>query len=150
MPRLTIAERLELNSIPEPNSGCILWTGSYLWNGYGQFKTDTANTAPRASWEEANGRPVPDGLHVMHKCDNRACINPAHLKIGTRQDNMDDMKAKGRQRHGIAHKAAKLTPDQVRAIRVDTRSSRLISEDYPVSADNVRSIKTGRCWNHVK
>lgn len=148
MPRWSTAERLERNSIPEPNSGCLLWLGSYLDNGYGQMRAGNTNTAHRVAWETANG-PIPDGLHVLHKCDVRGCINVAHLKLGTRQDNMDDMVAKGRQQRGTKHALAKLSPEQVRAIRSDPRSSRLVALDHGISAGNVRSVRTGVTWRNI-
>lgn len=151
MPWPTLAQKLERNSIPEPNSGCLLWTGPYESSGYGQTAVPgMGNTkAHRAAWIVSKG-PIPAGVQICHKCDVRGCIEITHLFAGTRQDNMDDMVAKGRQRHGARHAHAKLTPDQVRAIRADTRSSAQIAQDYPITASNIRSVKTGRCWSHVK
>ena len=84
---------------------CWLWTASVFREryGYGKFQAgeNRANTrvvyAHRYSWELVNG-PVPDGLFVCHHCDNPPCVNPAHLFVGTHQDNVDDMMSKGRHR----------------------------------------------------
>lgn len=87
------------NSMPEPNSGCWLWTGSYI-RKYGQLTCvrlfgPIPQYAHRASWVAFKG-PIPDGLCVCHKCDTRGCVNPDHLWIGTQTDNLRDMRAKGR------------------------------------------------------
>lgn len=83
---------------------CWLWTGAKDRRGYGRFRcgfkingTRRSETASRFSWALLNG-PIPDGLDVCHHCDTPPCVNPAHLFIGTRQDNVDDMIAKGRYR----------------------------------------------------
>lgn len=96
---LTVSERLEFYSIPEPNSGCLLWTGTYLRSGYGQIELNQQkHRAHRLSWEVANGRTIPEGMVVLHKCDVPACINPDHLKIGSQKDNLEDARRKGRMR----------------------------------------------------
>lgn len=83
--------------IENDDKGCWIWKGAQAGGGYGTFFFEGKQVpAHRRSWEIQNG-PVPKGLWVLHKCDVRACVNPDHLFLGTRQDNMDDMKAKGRQ-----------------------------------------------------
>lgn len=77
--------------------GCWLWTGATHRNGYGSFKLRGGRQvrAHRFSWELARG-PVPDGLSVLHRCDNRRCVRPEHLFVGTQRENLSDMVAKGR------------------------------------------------------
>lgn len=112
MRKLPIAERLERNSIPEPNSGCLLWLGSVSkTSGHGRMKIDGRWDGPhRVAYAEKNG-PIPPGLDVCHHCDVPSCINDAHLFAGTHQDNMADMWAKGRghgQRRGQPTPAARI------------------------------------------
>ena len=80
-------------------SACWNWTGSLNEKGYGLFRIGgrkgKAEKAHRVSWEMFNG-PIPENLHVLHLCDNRKCVNPEHLFLGTHQDNMKDMMTKGR------------------------------------------------------
>lgn len=95
-----------------PNTACWEWNASRTGYGYGQFSVEgTATGAHRYSYELHNG-PVPDGLHVLHRCDNPPCVNPDHLFLGDRTANMADMAAKGRARN-----LCDLTPDNVQAIR---------------------------------
>ena len=78
--------------------GCWEWTAGKHWDGYGQFWLDGANVlAHKASYLFFKG-PIPSAMHVLHRCDNPACVNPDHLFPGTHQDNMNDMTRKGRQR----------------------------------------------------
>ena len=85
------------NVMPEPNSGCWLWMGSQAAHGYGMLSVNGKPCrAHRVSWEMYNG-PIPDGLHILHKCDNPPCVNPSHLYAGTHKDNMRDRSE--RRRH---------------------------------------------------
>lgn len=145
-------DRLEAYSIPEPNSGCWLWLGSVRGRGYGQMQVNGRNCcAHRLSYEEFVG-PIPEGLDVLHRCDTPSCINPGHLFAGTKQDNSDDMKRKGRGRLGQNHHNALLTDQQVTEIVYDLRqcktSQRLIALKQGISAEAVSKINVGAIWAH--
>jgi hypothetical protein len=139
-------------SIPEPNSGCLLWTGAAHRLGYGQVVIRGKKfLATRLAWELAHG-PIPAGLCICHKCDVAACINVAHLFLGTQRDNMIDKIRKGRANmpRGTQRPDAKLTEEKVRAIRSDPRSVRAIARDYGVVHGTIVGIKSRRDWAHVK
>lgn len=94
--------RFDESWIPEPNTGCWLWTRSTFGRGagrYGRLKVPGRGSvkAHALAWELRHG-PVPDGLCVLHKCDTPACVNPAHLSLGTIADNARDRQRKGRTR----------------------------------------------------
>ena len=79
---------------PRPDEGCWEWFGAISNRGYGHFGTPTIS-AHRFSYEYFIG-PIPIGLHVLHRCDNRRCQEPRHLFTGTQSDNNQDMASKGR------------------------------------------------------
>lgn len=146
----TLAERLERDCIPEPNSGCLLWTTHVCTKGYGQFHwRGKFVMAHRSAWEVAHG-PIPRGMHVLHNCDVPACINPAHLRLGTHADNMRDKKTRNRQPKGLAVATAKLSEDDIRAIRVDRRVGRVIAAEYGVAKSLVYDIRNYKRRAHVK
>lgn len=87
--------RFDRKWTPEPNTGCWLWKHGTHKFGYGFFKHAGEVTAHRVSWVLHNG-PIPDGMHVLHRCDVPQCVNPDHLFLGTHTDNMKDCARKGR------------------------------------------------------
>ena len=128
---------------------CCVFAGAKS-GGYGRVR-DHGQTllAHVVVWEHHNG-PVPADGVVMHACDNPACCRIEHLSVGTQIDNLADMV--GKKRHARGHRAggAKLTADQVRAIRADERISPLIAADYGVHERHVRLIKEGKTWRHIQ
>ena len=89
-------DRITLGSVPEPMSGCWIWVGGTNKKGYAHLKYDMKMwRGNRFSWEAFKG-PIPIGLCVLHHCDNRLCVNPEHLFLGTDLDNARDRDAKGR------------------------------------------------------
>jgi len=82
----------------DKSGDCWKWTGPLSDGGYGKFSCgQVKRRAHRVAYEMYVG-PIPDGMHVLHRCDNPPCVNPTHLFLGTHLDNMRDMEAKGRAR----------------------------------------------------
>ena len=97
---MSVVERLEAASLPEPNSGCQLWTNWRNNKGYGMLSIGNRDQlAHRVAYELAHGS-IPVGLNVCHRCDNPACIRLDHLFLGTQQDNLQDAAKKNRMRNG--------------------------------------------------
>ena len=94
----------------------------------------------------------PTGFVVRHKCDIRSCVNPDHLIIGTQADNVRDRDERQRRAppKGEMNGRAKLTEDQVKAIRADARKSHFIARDYSTPISTIKKIKSFVTWKHVK
>lgn len=136
-------ELLDRFSEQVTETGCILWTGCTS-NGYGVIRAEgVLHRAHAASWELHTGKSA-KGMCMLHKCDTPSCINPEHLWAGTHAENARDRDQKDRVAHGRKHYRARLTEDQVRAIRMDTRLQREIAEDYGVRQDHISRIKSGQ------
>ncbi len=139
----------------EKTPTCWVWTAACIADGYGSFALARGRMVKthQYSWQIHNG-PIPDGLWVLHTCDNRRCVNPAHLYLGTRMDNVHDMMSRGRNRQpkGEAHPGAKLTEQDVLAIRARLAKGeicRTIAADYAVTEALIGHIHTRRIWKHI-
>lgn len=150
----TSANRLAARTEPDTNGGCTLWTGGTV-GGYGRIKVDKKKVLThRLAWKLANG-PIPDGLHVLHRCDVPACVNPDHLFLGTPASNAADMLTKGRGAdfRGERNGKAKLTDKDVVTIRARLAAGEggaAIARDFSVSRVAVSRIKRGKAWTHHK
>lgn len=128
---------------------CWLWKASTFPNGYGQYKHEGKNwKAHRLVYTLLVG-PIPEDLSVLHRCDVRTCVNPAHLWVGTHQENMDDSAAKGRKGREN-NPNSKLTEVDIREIR-DLCLSGLFSgpeigQWYGVTGTMIGYIKRGNHW----
>jgi hypothetical protein len=139
----------------ERGDGCWLWTACIARNGYGQFGVSRRRIeyAHRISFCLAHGR-WPSAC-VLHRCDVRNCVNPAHLFEGTHQDNYDDMARKGRRRVvrslGEAHGMSKLTSADVTRIwsLQGKATKRKIANLFGVDPSLVGLIHRGKIWTHV-
>lgn len=137
-----------------PDGGCLLWTGAKDSSGYGRMWVGgRLHGAHRIAWELAHG-PVPAGMYVLHRCDRRACVLPAHLFLGDHQENMDDMAAKGRRASlsGEANPRAKLTIEQVQEVQAAVdggESHRSIAGRLGVSRSLIGQIARGKRWSSV-
>lgn len=112
-----------------------------FWNG------ERRVNAHRYAYESAKG-PIPDGLLVRHTCDNPRCCNPSHLLVGTIQDNLNDMRSRGRENH---EKTTRLTAQEVLEIRSKHRnqSAKELAIEYKVSRPNIVKIVQRRTWKDI-
>lgn len=160
MDALKLYERLMQHTQVNEKSGCLEWIGSKR-NGYGRTivgsrKDGTRRSvyAHRLSYELAYGE-IPDGMEVCHKCDNRCCVNPAHLFLGTRQDNIDDRERKGRNIvfTGEEQPRSKLTKKAVKDARWERAykgtSYQMLADRYGVSKKTMQNAIKGVTWKCV-
>ena len=151
---MTIFEEFDQHRQIDPETGCWEWQRSLNAKGYGQVRHDgTAKLAHRAAWERANGG-IPYGQCVLHRCDNRKCVNPNHLFLGSRADNNADMMAKNRHRSpfGSGENAGhvKLNWPKVREIRDRYArggiSQRSLGAEFGVTQGAVKRIVNHQTW----
>lgn len=138
--------------MPEPNTGCWLWSGAPYGEGYGSFMhKGVIMRAHRFSYLIHKGE-IPDGLHVLHTCDVRCCVNPDHLFLGTNIDNINDKIKKGRQANGASINNSKLVGDQVMEIVSlynSGNSIKSISKIFNITTANLYYIVSGITWGHL-
>lgn len=135
---------------------CWEWTGATTEWGYGKLGYRGHDfTAHRCSYEYAFGR-LPDGMWVLHKCDNPPCINPSHLFLGAAKDNTADMYAKGRAPRigakGATNRHARLTDDEALQIRLDFAAGarpKDLADQYGIGSSVVNRVIRGVAWRHV-
>jgi hypothetical protein len=141
---------------PEVN-GCRLWRGSRDSQGYGRLNVaGIPQLAHRVAWVIAHG-PIPEGMCVLHRCDNPPCANVDCLFLGTMADNTADMVAKRRWAPppvaaGEENVTAILTEEKVREIRAAFargRSKMGLGRDFGVSPTTIYDVVTGKTWRHV-
>lgn len=128
-------------------------------DGYGLFRLNSGESmrnAHRVSWEILNGD-IPHGLQVLHKCDNRLCVNPNHLFLGTLQDNMNDRNKKNRQAKGDACGRATITKNialKIRKINPSFRKAKwgelkALSIELNIDIQTVSNIWRNKTWRHI-
>jgi len=137
----------------DKTTGCWEWTGCLNSSGYGNLRVcQKTITVSRLSWEIHRG-PIPPDLYVCHKCDNRKCVNPEHLFLGTFQTNIADMKKKNRQAKGECKKSAKLKEHEVIEIieiyATGKYTQAVLAKQYRVSEKTISAIVTGRKWKYL-
>lgn len=150
-----LADRFWEKVSPCPLTGCWWWAASYGSVGYGQFcvRGTKPKGAHRVAWLLTNG-PIPAGVFVCHSCDQRACVNPDHLWLGTSAENSADMARKGRcgvkDSRGVKNSNAKLTPRQVRIVRRLHALGRLnqtwVAARFGVGPSAIAAIASGKTW----
>ena len=133
-------------------SQCWPWLKGLIPSGYGSFSVhDRTYLAHRISWI-LNNDSVPEGLCVLHKCDNKLCVNPNHLFLGTLGDNCRDMKNKGRAAHPIGelHPLHKLTwtkVDQIRQLaQSGTYSNEKLAQMFEVDPSSISKVLHNHIW----
>jgi hypothetical protein len=137
---------------------CWNWTASGA-AGYGRLKDRDGKglvLAHRVAYEETYG-PVPEGLVIMHSCDNPLCVNPNHLYAGTQSENMQDCASKGRifikDQLGEKNSLARLTADKAREIRARWEQEDITMQDladsYQVSRGAINNVVHNHTWKHV-
>lgn len=133
---------------------CWIWRGAVDKDGYGYYafaEGEKKNKAHHLAFEDQIG-PIPLGLFVLHHCDNPPCVNPQHLFLGTQQDNLADMCAKGRQARGESHGLSQLNSDDIIAIRrfkQERVPQHAIAKWFGISQGNVSNIIHRKRWGHV-
>ena len=149
---LTLRERLYARV--ESRGDCLEWTGNKDPNGYGRINVDgQPMLVHRIAWELHNG-PIPEGICVLHHCDNPPCIRISHLFTGTVNDNVQDCIQKGRDRKrglkGEDHNLAKLTETQVTEIRNSDERGVDLAKRYDIGQTTISDIQKGRSWKHLE
>ena len=140
---------------PPSDDSCWEWAGYVNQQGYGVIrKRQVGIAAHRLAFEHWNGS-IPQGLVIRHSCDNRRCVQPKHLLLGTPADNNRDMMSRGRHNtaRGVDQPGSKLTDTQVVEIRSRYESGGIkqseLSIEYGVAQSLISLIVRRKAWKHV-
>ena len=140
--------------VPTDKMECYEWNGYKDKDGYGRHRPGTGKNyvgAHRFSWELSGGS-IPEGMHVLHRCDNRGCVNPVHLFLGSNLDNVKDMTRKERQNRGSKHPNAVLNEKlagEIKQLLAHGVPQKKLARMYGVSRDTIRGIYRGQSWKHI-
>lgn len=152
LPQKTERERFDEYAGSGTPDDCWVWRGGLSSAGYGKFwRNGATDLAHRVMYEYTFG-PVPDGLWVLHHCDNPPCMNPSHLFLGTHADNENDKDAKGRRKRGSQTRKSKLDEARVRRIRELHASGvqqKLLARDFGVDITTINDVVQRQTWRHV-
>ncbi len=134
---------------------CWEWIGAKMTQGYGHMRVNGKNRPSHRILFELEGIVLTSKDCILHKCDNRCCVNPDHLIIGTQRENALDMAQKGRARGpvGINNANSKLTEENVRVIRNDIAlgcTYQELASRFHVSRPTISYLAQGKTWKHVK
>lgn len=132
---------------------CWEWRGSLRTDGYGQMsdRDRKSKSVHRFAWAITYGE-IPEGKHVLHKCDNRICVNPVHLYLGTHADNMLDRSRRHRQARGETNGRAKISESNVVEIKTLLSEGWLqkkIAHKFGVDIRTISAINCNATWRHV-
>lgn len=138
----TLGERFWAKVEKLGDDDCWNWIGSARTRGYGVISKNGKQTSATHVSLEIHGTIVPNGLWVLHKCDNPRCVNPSHLYVGTPRQNSRDAVLRDRFRR-------KLTPKQASEIKRSDKDAVVLAKEYGVSESLIYAIRNGRKWAHV-
>lgn len=133
-------------------AGCRDWPWGVNNKGYGAIRSGGVSRKVTHVVLELSGRPRPTSVaFALHSCDRPVCVAPWHLRWGTPADNVADRTARGRLegRPGEANPSARLTDDDVRAIRASGDTLRSLGAQYGVHFTIIQKIKAGKIWRHL-
>lgn len=153
---MSLAERFWKKVAVGRHCDCWEWLAFKNPKGYGMVKDADGDSRPahRVAYRLAVG-PIPDKMHVLHRCDNPSCVNPSHLFLGTNFDNVADRVAKGRSGalRGEGSPVSKLTADQVSDIRARYGGKRgeiiALATEFGVDRTNIAYILKRKTWRHI-